>query len=89
MNIDEFADVLKQAIIEDYQSIIEPFESLIEPIAAIINDYTESIGDIDYFDSDNAVNKVSLLLKHLTLHNKNSKVRKNKYKRIYMRQKIP
>lgn len=85
MILDELLETLKQAIIEAYKAILNPFENLVDSIT----DYYESMEDIAYFDSDDAVNKVSLLLKHLTLHSKMSKVCKKKYKRIYMRQKIP
>ncbi len=88
MNIDEFADMLQQAIIEAYKSIMAPFESLAESIADIMNDYYDDIKDTYDFDSDEAINKVSLLLMFLALHKK-SRVLLKKHKRIYMRQKIP
>ncbi len=86
--MDEFVVVLKQAIIEVYLTITVPIESLIESMTAMMNDYNEPIGDIDYFDSDKADNKASLLFIFLSLHKK-SKVLLQKNKRIYKRQKIP
>lgn len=70
MTVYDLSDALRQAIIEAFKELIRPVEVLAESTADMMNDYHDGTEDIYYFDSAEAINKVSLLLMFLSLHKK-------------------